>query len=83
MTGSVARQESPMQPIAVGLIIATFASHPTVVPVDNNGRAEMSAPARTAKERLTDKASDEQRLDDCKVSPARRTRARPTACQAR
>jgi hypothetical protein len=37
-------------------------------------------PARTGKERLTDKASDEQRMDDCKVAPARRTRQRPTNC---
>lgn len=34
----------------------------------------------TGKERLSDKASDEQRVDDCKVPAARRTRARPTAC---
>ena len=34
----------------------------------------------TGKERLSDKGSDEQRLDDCKVPAARRTRARPTAC---
>ena len=43
------------------------------------------APARqavvgTAKERLSDKASDEQRVDDCKVPPARRTQERPAAC---
>jgi len=31
----------------------------------------------TGKERLSDKASDEQRMDDCKVPPQRRTRARP------
>jgi hypothetical protein len=38
------------------------------------------AAALTGKERLSDKASDEQRVDDCKVPPARRTRHRPTAC---
>lgn len=38
------------------------------------------APARTGKERLSDKASDGQRVDDCKVPPARRTRERPAAC---
>ena len=37
-------------------------------------------PPKTAKERLSDKASDEQRVDDCKVPAARRTRPRPTAC---
>jgi hypothetical protein len=34
----------------------------------------------TGKERLSDKASDEQRVDDCNVAPGRRTRARPTGC---
>jgi len=38
------------------------------------------APAKTSKERLSDKASDEQRVDDCKVPQARRTRPRPTTC---
>jgi hypothetical protein len=38
------------------------------------------ATVRTGKERLSDKASDEQRVDDCKVSQARRTKARPTSC---
>jgi hypothetical protein len=47
----------------------------------NPGSATSSAePVRTAKERLSDKASDEQRLNDCKVPPARRTRPRPTGC---
>jgi hypothetical protein len=35
---------------------------------------------KTGKERLTDKASDEQRVNDCKVPPNRRTRQRPTNC---
>jgi hypothetical protein len=35
---------------------------------------------RTGKERLSDKASDEQRVNDCKVPPTRRTRPRPTEC---
>jgi hypothetical protein len=40
-----------------------------------------NAPAvKTGKERLTDKASDEQRVNDCKVAQARRTRPRPTTC---
>lgn len=36
--------------------------------------------SKTGKERLSDKGSDEQRVDDCKVPQARRSRARPTAC---
>ncbi len=35
---------------------------------------------RTGKERLGDKAADEQRVDDCKVPETRRTRPRPIAC---
>ena len=36
--------------------------------------------AKTGKERLSDKGSDEQRVDDCKVPQPRRTRPRPTTC---
>jgi hypothetical protein len=73
-----------MQPIVFGVIIATLWSGPTlVVPADSSAPAEISAPVRTGKERLTDKAADEQRVDDCKVPLARRTRERPTDCQAR
>jgi hypothetical protein len=39
-----------------------------------------SVGAKTGKERLSDKGSDEQRVDDCKVPRTQRTRARPTAC---
>jgi hypothetical protein len=35
----------------------------------------------TLKERLSDKASDEQRVNDCKVPPEKRSRARPTDCR--
>jgi hypothetical protein len=48
-----------------------------------NGTDQIGAPARTGKERLTDKASDEQRVNDCKVPPAKRTRPRATDCQGR
>lgn len=41
-----------------------------------------TAAVKTGKERLTDKASDEQRVNDCKVAQARRTRPRPTTCTA-
>ncbi len=34
----------------------------------------------TGKERMRGKAFDEQRVDDCKVPPERRTRPRPTVC---
>jgi hypothetical protein len=35
---------------------------------------------KTGKERLGEKATDEQRVDDCQVPSGRRTRERPTAC---
>jgi len=42
------------------------------------------AAVRTGKERLADKASDAQRVDDCKVAPERRgPLPRPTACHLR
>jgi hypothetical protein len=34
----------------------------------------------TLKERLSDKSSDEQRVNDCKVPPVKRSRPRPTDC---
>ena len=37
-------------------------------------------PPKTAKERLSDKANDEQRVNDCKGPAERRTRARSTRC---
>lgn len=40
------------------------------------------ATVKTGKERLGDKASDEQRVDDCKVPPERRSRTRPANCQS-
>ena len=54
----------------VGLVLAS-----SVPPIRSARAATL-----TAKERLSDKASDQQRVDDCKVPPAKRTRARPTAC---
>jgi hypothetical protein len=42
------------------------------------------AGGETLKERLSDKASDEQRVDDCKVPPERRgDSTRPTECPPR
>jgi hypothetical protein len=32
----------------------------------------LAEPAKTSKERLSDKASDDQRVDNCRVPPARR-----------
>jgi hypothetical protein len=43
--------------------------------------SEPPAPVRTGKERLGNKWSDEQRLDNCKVPPDKRgTKSRPDTC---
>lgn len=43
--------------------------------------SESPAPVRTGKERLGNKWSDEQRVDNCKVPPEKRgTKSRPDAC---
>lgn len=42
--------------------------------------APAPVPPKTAKERLSDKASDEQRVNDCKVPAERRTRPRSAQC---
>jgi hypothetical protein len=54
---------------------------PTAVPVQPPSE-QMPAPVRTGKERLSSKASDEQRVDNCKVPPELRgPTARPDACE--
>ena len=43
--------------------------------------SDAPAPVRTGKERLGNKWSDEQRIDNCKVPPDKRgTKARPDTC---
>lgn len=53
---------------------------PAVAAEYHDPAPSLSVGTRTGKERLSDKGSDEQRVDDCKVPPTQRTRARPTAC---
>lgn len=49
---------------------------------DSNSTQIEAAPTRTGKERLGGKASDEQRVDNCKVPPDRRgATSRPDACR--
>jgi hypothetical protein len=46
--------------------------------------AEGGKEAETLKERLSDKASDEQRVDNCNVPPEKRgTKPRPADCRSR
>jgi hypothetical protein len=45
------------------------------------GKAAVEKQVETLKERLSDKASDEQRVDNCHVPPEKRgTKKRPDAC---
>lgn len=69
-----------MQHIILAALIA--ASAPAPIGTADRGQPAMPvfAAAKTGKERLSDKASDEQRVDDCKVPQDRRTRQRPTKC---
>jgi hypothetical protein len=46
--------------------------------------ATQTPPAKTGKERLSGKANDEQRVDNCKVPPELRgTAPRPDACESK
>ena len=68
--------------IAVSALLGfalAVASAQAAEPGPSNAPAQRAG-GGTAKERLSDKASDEQRVDDCKVPPARRTQERPAAC---
>jgi hypothetical protein len=65
-----------------GLTIAMVGSAlgPVVAAEQDQQPAVAFTAGKTGKERLTDKATDEQRVDDCRVPQARRTRVRPTDC---
>lgn len=67
-----------MRHLALIVLLASLASGSMALAA--NGDRASAATRLTGKERLSDKASDEQRVDDCKVPPARRTRPRPTYC---
>lgn len=69
---------------AAVLTIAILVAGPVALAAGSGtDETEASAPVRTGKERLSDKGSDEQRANDCKVPQARRTRPRPSDCQSR
>jgi hypothetical protein len=57
---------------------------PIVVPATATSSVQTPAPVKTGKERLSSKASDEQRVDNCKVPPELRgTTVRPDACESK
>ena len=52
-----------------------------VPPVTSTSSVQTPTPVKTGKERLSSKASDEQRVDNCKVPPELRgTTVRPDTC---
>jgi hypothetical protein len=65
---------------ALAILVAGSVLGPVAAADRDQPPAANASAAKTGKERLTDKASDEQRVDDCKVAQARRTRPRPTNC---
>ena len=68
--------------LALVLACATLPSTPTAQ-ASEHSQISVSPPAATGKERLSDKASDEQRVDDYKAPLSRRTRPGPTSCDFR
>jgi hypothetical protein len=70
-----------------GMIIASLfgsvrAQDTTPATVQSGPQATGTVRRETLKERLGDKASDEQRVDNCKVPPERRgTKVRPDGCE--
>jgi hypothetical protein len=70
-----------MRRIGLAMLVAALALGEEVLADSPRGAPPAGlAVVRTGKERLSDKASDEQRVDDCKVPPTKRTHARPLAC---
>jgi hypothetical protein len=69
----------------VGMIIASLlgsARAQDAAPAPNLPKAATTMRPQTLKERLGDKASDEQRVDNCKVPVERRgTKVRPNGCE--
>jgi hypothetical protein len=67
---------------AAALAIQTGFAHAAEPPGEGLKAKELRAePARTGKERLGGKASDEQRVDNCKVPPEQRgPKPRPDTC---
>ena len=69
-----------MHAIIPGLLLGYAMLNLAQATEPTRGAPAPQAPLRTAKARLSDKASDEQRVNDCKVPAERRTRTRSTRC---
>jgi hypothetical protein len=69
--------------LAASLLLALpgVSAHADDAPATQASATQTPQPVKTGKERLSDKASDEQRVDNCKVPPERRgTKMRPSDC---
>ena len=68
--------------ISASLLSSTRAQDAAPVTIQGSPQAASTIRGQTLKERLGDKASDEQRVDNCKVPVERRgTRIRPDGCE--
>src|SRR5215469_6868854 len=71
---------TPVRVVAWTLLLLVASAAPGATP-PANGEASNVQPTRTAKERLGGKASDEQRVDNCKVPlELRGPKSRPDQC---
>lgn len=72
----------PVRAIAMALAIQVASASTAVMPCKGQDAKQFPAePTRTGKERLGGKASDEQRMDNCKVaSELRGPKPRPDDC---
>jgi hypothetical protein len=71
---------APVRIVACTLLLLVALAAPGAIP-GSNGEASHVQPMRTAKERLGGKASDEQRVDNCKVPrDLRGPKPRPAEC---
>jgi hypothetical protein len=67
--------------LALGLAGSSLVAHAQSSGASGDATREPSGPVRTGKERLGNKWSDEQRVDNCKVPPDKRgAKVRPDSC---
>ena len=69
--------------VLLAICVAAFANIDALAQTKSIGDDTMAAAVKTGKERLGDKASDEQRVNDCHVPPQKRGNSkRPAQCAA-
>jgi hypothetical protein len=76
----MADRSFPMHTIIPVILLGYAMLNPAQAAEPTRDAAVSQVPLKTAKERLSDKASDEQRVNDCEVPAERRTRARSAWC---